>query len=103
MFNRDRNFKVGTASRKTIRFSTLGLFMISNIQRSWRRFRDVTVIWSFLMGLETTVCGARVSFRHPFTLNSLFASMLSEKGWLGARKLTLSPGAGNHRYVRHWT
>jgi len=51
--NRDRNFKVGIASRKTIRFLTLPWIMISKIQRSWRQFCDVTVTWSFQTGLET--------------------------------------------------
>ena len=44
--------------------------------------------------------GARVSFRRPFTSNSVFASILppGRAGW-GAPKLTLSPGAGNPRYA----
>jgi len=51
------------------------------------------------MGLETTLGGARVRFRRPLTTISLFASTLSRTGWVGAPKLTLFPGAGNHRYA----
>ena len=43
--------------------------MISKIHWSWRQFRDVIIIRSFLAGLETTICGAQVSFPHPFTPN----------------------------------
>jgi len=39
----------------------------------------------------------RVSFRRPFTPNSFFAYMLPLTDWVGAPKLTLSPGAGNPR------
>jgi len=35
----------------------------------------------------------------PFTPNSFFASMLPQKGWVGASKLTLSPSAENPRYA----
>jgi len=72
--------------------------MISKIQRSWRQFCDVTFIWSFQTGLETTIFEAQVNFRHPFAPNSLFAFMLPRTGWVGAPKPTLSPGAGNPRY-----
>ena len=50
VFNRDRKFKVGIASRETIRFLTLRQSMVSKIQRSWRQMRDVT----FQAGLQTT-------------------------------------------------
>jgi len=71
--------------------------MISKIQSSWRQFRDVTVIWNFQTSLETNICEARLSFRRPFTPNSFFASVLPRTDWMGAPKLTLSPGARNPR------
>jgi len=37
VFNRDLKFKVGIASRETIRFLTLRQLMISKTQRSWRK------------------------------------------------------------------
>ena len=50
VFNRDRKFKVGIASRETIRL-TLRQLMVSMIQRFWRQMRDVTVICNFQAGL----------------------------------------------------
>jgi len=49
--------------------------------------------------VETSIYGARVSFRPPFTPNSLFASMLPRTVWVGAPKLTLFPDTGNPRYA----
>jgi len=69
--------------------------MICKIQRSWRQFYDVIVTWSYQTYLETAKCGSRVSFRRPFTPNSSFAYVLPRTGWVGAAKLTLSPGAGS--------
>ena len=77
--------------------------MILKIQRSWRQFHDITVIWSLLTRRETTICGTWVSFRHPFTPNSLFASVLAWTSWVGAPKLTLSPRTGNPRYSNDHT
>ena len=65
---------------------------------SWRQSCDVTVIWSFQTGLETTTCGVRVSFRRPFAPNSFIASMLPLTSWVGGAQ-TLSPGGGNPRYA----
>ena len=36
--------------------------MISKIQRSWRHFRDVTIIRNFQTDLETNTCGARAPY-----------------------------------------
>ena len=47
---------------------------------------------------QTPLCGARVSFRRPFTPSSLFAHSATN-GLGGAPKLTVSPCAGNPRYV----
>jgi len=44
----------GIAPRETIRFLTLRL--ISNVQRSWRHFCDVTITGSFQTGRETNIC-----------------------------------------------
>jgi len=51
VFDCDLKFKVGIASRETIRFLTLRQLMIAKIQRSWRQMRDVTVICNFQAGL----------------------------------------------------
>jgi len=95
VLNRDRKFKVGIASRETIRFLTLRQLMVSKIQRSWRQMRDFTVICNFQAGIETTKCRARFSFRRRLTPNSLFASKLPRKVWGEAPKLTLPPGVGS--------
>ena len=71
---------------------------IRNLQRPSRQLHDITVIWSFQTGLETTTCGARVGF-HLFASNSLFATTLSWTGWVEASNLTSSPGVGNRRYA----
>jgi len=68
----------------------------------FRRFKgpDVTVILSFQTCIETIIhAGPESAFDSPFILNSLFASLLSGTGWVGALKLTLSPDAGNPRYA----
>jgi len=95
VFNRDLKYKVGIS--ETIRFLTLRQLIISKLQWHRRQIHDVTVIWNDQMGLVTTICGARVSFWRPVTTNTLFASTLPRTGWVGAPKLTLSPGAGNPR------
>jgi len=87
------------ASRETIRFLTLRLLMICKIQRSWRQFRDVTVIWSFQTGLDTFVRGP-CQFSTPlFPLLTTLSIYAATEGLGGAPKLILSPGAGNSRYV----
>jgi len=57
--------------------------IIVEIQATKRQFCDVTVIWSFQTGLETTICGARDSFRRLFTPNPCFASICCHEraGW----------------------
>ena len=88
-FDRYRNFK---ASCETVRFLTLRYLIISKIQRSWRQFRDTTVIWSCQTSLETTIRGTQVSFRRSFIPKSFFACMLPWTGWVGAPKPSLSRG-----------
>jgi len=73
--------------------------MISKIQKSWRQLCDVTIAGSFQTGLKTAICMTRVRFRRPFIPNSFFASMLPWTGWVGAPKLSFSPGLGNPRYA----
>jgi len=46
-----------------------------------------------------SICGVRFSFRRRLTPNSLFASKLPRKDWVGAPKLPLPPGAGSPRYA----
>jgi len=102
IFNRDRNFEVGAASRETIGILTLSHLIIFKVERPARPFRDVAAIWSFQSGLEITTSGARVSFRHPFTPNPLFASMLS-MNWLGGGAQTgFVSGRGKPRYATAW-
>ena len=72
--------------------------MISKIHWSWRQFRDVIIIWSFLAGLETTILWGPSQLSTPIYSQSLFASMLPRTDWVVALKLSLSPGAGNPRY-----
>jgi len=50
---------------------------------------------------ETAICGARVSFRRPFSPSSIFASMLPRTDGLGSSKLACFSAAGNPK-VRRW-
>ena len=63
--------------------------MISKFQRSWRQFRDVTVIWNFQTSLDTTICGpARLSFRRSFTPNQGWINLWANRA--NARGLALA-------------
>jgi len=74
--------------------------MISNTQRFWCQFRDVTITWTLKTRLETTGCGPGVSFPRTFTPNSLLLTFLLPRTvWLG-RTNWLCPGSGKS-YVCH--
>jgi len=68
-----RNFKVGKASSERIRFLICDCndFQVSKV---------LTSVMKFSCGYKNNYMRARVSFRRPFTPNSLFASMLP---WTG--------------------
>jgi len=90
MFNRARNFEVGIVSSETISFLILRQLWFQSFKGP-----DVTVIWNFHAGIETTICGVRVTFRHPFAPNSLFAAVLCHlTGFVGALKRDFIPGRG---------
>jgi len=64
--------------------------MMAKIQRSWRQFRDVTVTWSSQADLETTICGARVSFAWTPLYIQLILRIYAATG--GGVKTDFAPG-----------
>jgi len=101
MFNCDRNFAVGIASRETIRF--LILQIISKCQRSWRQLRDVTVMWNFQTGLwdgKQLYAGLASAFEASL-LPTHFKHLCFHK-WAGRGSQTDFVPGREKPYERHW-